>query len=80
MYIAGAVLVATTALSANVQRNAAKNAKKDAKKQAIEDEKNLRKAEVFAETEGAGVGNLGKVSMEIDDELDQELKLGKVRI
>ena len=80
MFIAGTILVTTTALNANIQRNARNNAKKDGKKQALEDEKQLRKSEVFAETEGAGLGSLGKVSMELDDELDQELKLGKVRI
>lgn len=81
MWIAGAVFVATTAVQANVQRNAAKNAKKDAEKQAAEDAKTARKAEVFAETEGEGIGNLGQISLEVDDEIDEdEESTGNIRI
>jgi hypothetical protein len=54
------------------QKNAAKQAKKDAAKDALKAEKDARKAEVFAETEGEGVGNLGKISLEVDENLDED--------
>lgn len=75
MFIAGAVYVGTTALSMSVQRNAAKNAKKDAKKDALAAENQARRAETFAETEGSGIGNLGKISLEVDSEIDEDEEL-----
>lgn len=62
---------------------AAKKASKKAQKQALQDKIDARKAEVFAETEGDGVGSLGKVSLGIDDEIsDDELlvKQGKSKV
>ena len=70
-FIAGAIVVSTVGISIQ-QKNAQKQAKRDAEKQALEAEKQSRKAEVFAETEGEGVGSLGKVSLEVDDELDED--------
>lgn len=80
-FVAGAVVASSVVISQQ-QKKAAKKAKKDAEKQALEDEKQARKAEVFAETEGEGVGNLGQVSLEVDDELDEdeEVSSGNVRI
>lgn len=54
------------------QKNAAKQAKRDAAKDALKAEKDARKAEVFADTEGEGVGNLGQISLEVDDTLDED--------
>lgn len=51
-----------------LQQKASKKAAKQAKEDAVEAEKQARAAEVFAETEGEGVGSLGKVSLEVDDE------------
>lgn len=49
-----------------------KKAQEQARKDQLEDQKQARKAEVFAETEGKGVGQFGQVSLEVDDELDEE--------
>ena len=64
-------VVATTTLSVGssmLQAKATKKANKQAKEDAVAAEKQARKAEVFAETEGEGVGSLGQVSLEVDDE------------
>jgi hypothetical protein len=66
-------IIATTAVSVDAQ----KRAQKKARKQALQDKIDARKAEVFAETEGQGVGNLGKVTLGIDDEIDPEQELSK---
>ncbi len=63
-----------------LQRNDAKKAKKRAAKKALEDDKQARKAEIFAETEGEGIGQLAQVSMEVDDEEEEEIKSSTVRI
>ena len=70
-FIAGAIVVSTVGISIQ-QKNAQKQAKRDAEKAALESEKQARKSEVFADTEGEGVGSLGKVSLEVDDELDED--------
>lgn len=57
--------------------DANKRAGKKARKQALKDKIDARKAEVFADTEGQGVGNLGKVTLGIDDELDPEQELSR---
>lgn len=59
---------------------AEKKAKKEAEEDAIEADKRARKAEVFAETEGEGIGNLGTVSLEVDDDLDDDEYDNKVRV
>jgi hypothetical protein len=64
-------VVATAAFSvgsAVLQQKASRKAQKEAKADAIEAEKQARKAEVFAETEGEGVGSLGQISLEVDDD------------
>jgi hypothetical protein len=80
-WIAGAI-VATTTVTQVQARKEQKKAKKQAEKDALEAEKQARKSEVFAETEGEGVGSLGKISLEVDDELDEDLEVssGNVRI
>lgn len=70
-WVAGAIVVSTVGTHMK-QQQAQKKAKRDAEKKALEDAKQARKAETFAETEGSGVGSLGKVSLEVDDELDED--------
>lgn len=81
-FISGALLVtaASTVYSNRAAKKSQKKAKKDAEAQAIEDEKKARKAEAFAETEGEGIGELGQVSLEVDDELEEENISSRVRI
>lgn len=79
-FIAGAIVV-TGVASQVQQRSAQKKAKKDAEKAALESERQARKAEVFADTEGEGIGSLGQISLEVDDDLDEDKELsGNVRI
>ena len=79
-WIAGAIVVSSVGLGVQ-QKKAQEKAKKDAAKQALEDQKQARKAEVFAETEGEGIGSLGNISLEVDDELEEEEELtGNLRI
>lgn len=68
MWAATAVIAASAVYSAREQRKAQKKAKEDQ----AEAEKQARKAEVFAETEGQGIGQLGQVSLEVDDELEED--------
>lgn len=72
-------IVATTAVSMHSQKRAAKKGRK----QAEQDQIAARKAEVFAETEGEGVGGLGKVALAVDKEIDEEeelLRAGKSKV
>lgn len=79
-WIATAV-VATTLVSSTLQRKQSEKAKKQAKKDALEADQQARKAEAFAETEGEGVGALGQISMEVDDdEITDKVKSSSVRI
>lgn len=52
-----------------------KKAQEQARKDQLEDQKQARKAEVFAETEGQGTGQFGQVSLEVDDDLDEEAEV-----
>jgi hypothetical protein len=71
--ISAAVIVAGTSLySSSKQRSAQRKAQKKATADALEAERQARKAEVFAETEGEGIGQLGQISLDIDDEIDEE--------
>lgn len=80
-FVAGSIFVATTALQASVARNAKKNAQKDAKIDSAEANKQARKAEVFAETEGDGIGQMGQISLEVDQDLEEEeISSGNIRI
>lgn len=76
-WVAGAIVVSAIGTQMQ-QRNAAKQAKRDAEKAALQADKDARKAEVFAETEGEGVGNLGRVSLEVDQNLDEEEEVASV--
>lgn len=72
-----AAAVVGTVGSTLYQANQAKKAEKRAKKEALEDRLEARRAEVYAETEGEGVGSLGEVRLGIDDEIDEEEELRK---
>lgn len=80
-WIAGAI-VGSSLVVQQQQKRATKKAQKKAEEDALEAEKQARKAEVFAETEGEGVGSLGKISLEVDDDLDEdeEVSTGNIRI
>lgn len=71
------LITAAVAVTTYAGVDANKRAGKKARKQALQDKIDARKAEVFAETEGQGVGNLGKVTLGIDDELDPEQELSR---
>lgn len=62
------VIAGSTAYQAKEARKAQKQARKDQ----LADQRRARRSEVFAETEGAGTGQLGQISLEIDDELDED--------
>lgn len=68
-----AVIAGTQLYTAREARKAQGKAREDAK----EDEIQARKAAVFAETEGMGIGNLGQVSLDVDEDLDEEALLRK---
>tara|TARA_R110002096_G_scaffold142061_7_gene297147 strand:+ start:3623 stop:3874 length:252 start_codon:yes stop_codon:yes gene_type:complete len=63
-----------------LQRKASRKAEKRAAKDALEADKQARKAEVFAETEGEGQGSIAQISLEVDDELEQQKQVSTVRI
>ena len=79
-WIATAVIATTTIGSAVIQNKQSKKARREAKADALEADKQARKAEIFAETEGEGVGNLGQISLEVDDEEIEEEVSSTVRI
>ena len=66
--------------TAALQRKAAKKAEKKAEADALDADKQARKAEAFAETEGEGQGSIANISLEVDDELEQDKKVSTVRI
>ena len=82
-WIATAVVVATSAGSAAYQQRQSRKAAKKGRAQALEDANSARKAEVFAQTEGEGIGQMGKIALELDDEIDPNItnaKVGKSRV
>lgn len=79
-WVAGAIVVTGVATQVQ-QKKARKKARKNAEKDALEADIQARKAEVFAETEGEGIGSLGQISLEVDDlEDEDELSTGNIRI
>jgi hypothetical protein len=79
-FLATAVVAATTLYTADRQRAAQKKGKKLAEEKANRDEISARKAEAFAETEGEGIGSLGTMSLEVDEDVDDNVRasnLGK---
>ena len=79
-WVAAAVIAVTTIGSSVIQGKQSRKAEKRAKKDALEADRQARKAEVFAETEGEGIGSLGQVSLEVDDEEIEEEVSSTVRI
>ncbi len=67
-FIAAAVFTGATIYQTRENKKAQKQARKDE----IEDRRQARKSEVFAETEGAGLGSFGDISLEVDQELDDD--------
>ena len=63
--------VAVVAAGTIHQSIESRKAKKEARKDQLEDQKRAREAEVFSQTEGEGLGQLGSISLEVDDELDE---------
>jgi len=76
-FTAAAVVVGATVYTQRKQAKAQKKAQKQAKQDALEDSLQSRRSEVFAETEGKGIGQLGKVKL--DDELEDEYINTKTR-
>jgi hypothetical protein len=65
--------IAAQVVSGALQAKQSRKAEKRAKADALEADKQARKAEAFAETEGEGIGSLGQISLDVDDdELDDE--------
>lgn len=69
-WVATAV-VGSTLFNAHQQRRGQKKARRDA----IKDQARARRAEVFAETEGEGIGNIGAVQLEVDDDITEQERL-----
>jgi hypothetical protein len=71
-WVAGALLTSTVYTTVE-----AKKSQKKGRKKADADAVAARKAEEFADQEGKGIGELGKISLEVDDEniTDEELSL-----
>lgn len=68
-WVASAIVV-SAAFTENRKRAGAKKARKQQK----QDEAQQRRTQAFSETEGEGVGNLGKISLELDDETTSNVK------
>ena len=77
--VAIGLTTATSLYTANKAKQAQRDAQKQAEKDALAAEKQSRKAEAFAETEGQGIGQLGKVSLEVDDE-EEDLSINNLSI
>lgn len=76
-----ATAIGTSVVGSLLQMRQTKKAQKQAKKDALEADRQSRKAEAFAETEGQGVGALGQISLEVDDdEINDKVKSSTVRI
>jgi hypothetical protein len=75
MFVIAAVIAATAIFGENRRRAGQKKARKEG----LEDAKQARKAEAFAKTEGEGTGNLGQISLELDDEV-KDKNLSNLRV
>lgn len=76
-----AAAIGASIVGSVLQQRQTKKAQKQAKKDALEADRQSRKAEAFAETEGQGVGALGQISLEVDDdEINDKVKSSTVRI
>lgn len=66
--------VGATAYSVEEQKKAARKANKQAKQDATKTALQNRRSEAFAETEGSGVGQLGQISLAIEDDEDEDIE------
>jgi hypothetical protein len=73
------VATAVTVYSGYKQEKAARKAAKEAKAQALRDRRLADEEEIFSETEGEGLGQLGQISLEIDDDETEEGLSGAMR-
>ncbi len=67
-------VTATSLYASSEQQKAQRAANKQAEEDSLDAEMRARKAETFAETEGEGIGSLGKVSLEIDEDEEVSTK------
>ena len=71
-WVATAIVITSAVLQQKAQKKAARRATLQAEKDAA----SARKAELFAETEGKGIGETGQISLEVDsDVIDEEENL-----
>jgi len=68
-------VVAISAVSTAVEQDKAGKAREKARKQAEKDQEQARAAEVFAETEGAGVGQQGKIDLAAESLSEADLRI-----
>lgn len=72
------VATAITVLGVGTQMYRQDKAEKKAEKQAEKDREAALAAERFADTEGEGLGQLGQISLEVDENLDEkDVRSGK---
>lgn len=83
-FISAAILtIGGSLISNSIAQSKQEKAQKRAEEQAAADAAQARKAEVFAKTEGEGLGDLAEISLEIDDTVDEEeeaLRQGSLRV
>lgn len=68
------------AYSAHESQKKQAQAAEDARKQSEKDAQEQRKSEVFAETEGQGVGSLGEISLAVDKDVDEDDDISKQNV
>ena len=71
-FVATAIIVGTQLFTAKKTQQANRRDQEQARLDSVEDQKQSRKASVFAETEGKGQGQLGQISLEVDSEIDED--------
>lgn len=80
MSFVATAIVATAVVGGVIQAEAEDDARKDAEEQAKKDRAEQLRAEQFAETEGEGQGQLGNISLAIDEDVDSEVLSGSSNI
>lgn len=75
-WVTTAVVLTTAAVSARTQEIARDKAERAAEKDAEHDRLEAIRAENFAEETGKGQGELGRVRLALDEELDTDLSSG----
>jgi hypothetical protein len=67
--VSAAITVGTTVAVNEKNKKAEKKAQQQAVKDANIRDYNAKKAEQFAETEGQGIGTVGEINMQVDNEI-----------